>query len=259
MKKLFLLHLTFCCISSANFHAQTAAFSVDTNAGCVPVCVSFTDMSMNAVSWAWDFGDASTSTSQNPFHCYTNAGTYTVTLVATFPNSSTDTATAIITSYPRPTASFTWVNTGGTTIAFTDQSIGAAAWEWSFGDANTSTLQNPAHTYASPGNYFVSMGIYNAFGCYSSDTSYIVITGIQEQPINFNWVIYPNPARENQVTIHCESLFHGPELLRIENSLGQVVLQQEVTGSSDIQIGFLPAGIYLVAIGEDTPRKLMVQ
>lgn len=44
--------------------------------------VNFTDMSSDATSWMWNFGDGGTSTDQNPMHTYTTAGTYTVTQTA---------------------------------------------------------------------------------------------------------------------------------------------------------------------------------
>jgi PKD repeat protein len=54
--------------------------------------VTFTDLSANAATWAWTFGDAGTSNIANPVHVYTTAGTYTVELTVT--NSiSTDTET----------------------------------------------------------------------------------------------------------------------------------------------------------------------
>lgn len=40
----------------------------------------FRDISVGAVSWAWDFGDGSVSTQQNPNHTYANEGTYRVAL-----------------------------------------------------------------------------------------------------------------------------------------------------------------------------------
>jgi PKD repeat protein len=40
----------------------------------------FKDISTNAISWEWTFGDGSASTLQNPSHTYANEGTYTVTL-----------------------------------------------------------------------------------------------------------------------------------------------------------------------------------
>ncbi|WP_407357025.1 PKD domain-containing protein [Methanolobus sp. WCC5] len=53
-----------------------AAFTAD--AQCLTV--SFTDMSENATSWKWDFGDDTGSTEQNPVHTYAMNGSYLVTL-----------------------------------------------------------------------------------------------------------------------------------------------------------------------------------
>lgn len=44
--------------------------------------VTFTNTSTDAVSYAWDFGDGSTSTLSDPTHTYDSAGTYTVILIA---------------------------------------------------------------------------------------------------------------------------------------------------------------------------------
>jgi gliding motility-associated-like protein len=45
-----------------------------------PDC-NFTDLSQNAVSWFWDFGDGDTAMSQNPFHKFEKDGTFPVKLV----------------------------------------------------------------------------------------------------------------------------------------------------------------------------------
>jgi len=42
--------------------------------------------SYNPTSWAWDFGDGSTSTQQNPVHSYSTQGTWTVCLTTTDAN-----------------------------------------------------------------------------------------------------------------------------------------------------------------------------
>lgn len=44
--------------------------------------VNFTDASINATEWSWDFGDGNTSNSQNPSHAYVSNGTYEVELTA---------------------------------------------------------------------------------------------------------------------------------------------------------------------------------
>lgn len=65
-------------------YAPVAEFSANTTSGAAPLTVQFTDASTNTpISWAWDFGDNSTSTEQNPVHIYSSAGTYTITLTVT--------------------------------------------------------------------------------------------------------------------------------------------------------------------------------
>ena len=45
-------------------------------------------------------------------------------------------------------------------VNFTDQSIGEiTSWLWDFGDGETSTEQNPSHTYIDPGTYTVSLTV----------------------------------------------------------------------------------------------------
>jgi PKD repeat protein len=56
--------------------------------------VTFTDISVEGdgaiLIWAWDFGDDSTSTEQNPVHTYLRRGNYFVTLVVTDENGMID-------------------------------------------------------------------------------------------------------------------------------------------------------------------------
>ena len=64
---------------------------------------------------------------------------------------------------PAFTASATSTCTG--TVSFTDHSTsGPTSWFWDFGDGNTSTLQNPNHTYTSNGSYDVKLVVSNANG-----------------------------------------------------------------------------------------------
>ncbi len=61
----------------------TADFSSMNNVDCAaPLTVDFNNLSANASSYVWDFGDGSTSTDENPSHTYSNPGVYDVKLVA---------------------------------------------------------------------------------------------------------------------------------------------------------------------------------
>ncbi len=144
-----------------------AAFSGTPTSGCEDLEVTFTDESTGDVdSWLWDFGDDHTSTAQNPTHTYTEGGDYTVSLTVFGEGSDSDTETK--TNYihvdPATVADFSATPTSGGApldVSFTDLSTGTDVdrWSWNFGDpgspSNTSTEQNPSHTYENEGTYTV--------------------------------------------------------------------------------------------------------
>ncbi|MGD0535475.1 MAG: PKD domain-containing protein, partial [Methanoregula sp.] len=63
-------------------------------------------------------------------------------------------------------------------VQFNDTSTGSpTSWNWSFGDGNFSTLQNPVYTYGYTGTFNVSLNATNAFGSNTLlRTNYIVAT-----------------------------------------------------------------------------------
>ncbi|MEN6444390.1 MAG: PKD domain-containing protein [Methanoregula sp.] len=80
--------------------APVADFTGTPTSGNRPLTVQFADASSNnPTSWAWDFGDGTTSVSQNPSKTYASGGTYTVALTATNAGgSNTITKTGYITA-----------------------------------------------------------------------------------------------------------------------------------------------------------------
>lgn len=60
----------------------TANFTADPMLGEIPLTVTFTNTSSGATSYSWNFGNGQSSTLTDPNTIFTNAGTYTVTLVA---------------------------------------------------------------------------------------------------------------------------------------------------------------------------------
>lgn len=82
-----------------------------------------------------------------------------------------------------PVANFqatTTSNCGGFTTTFNDASgNNPSSWFWDFGDGNTSTSQNPTHTFTNTGNYTVILVATNSFG---SDTvvktNYITVNAV---------------------------------------------------------------------------------
>jgi PKD repeat protein len=76
------------------YSTPSASFTATPTSGTAPLSVRFTDTSTGQISaWAWNFGDGTTSTAQNPTHSYASAGTYSVTLTATASSGTKVTAT----------------------------------------------------------------------------------------------------------------------------------------------------------------------
>jgi PKD repeat protein len=69
------------------------------------------------VSWSWDFGDGGTSSSQNPFHTYSSAGSFTATLTVTGSSGQTDSASHTITVNNAPPPSPTVTVVASQTLA----------------------------------------------------------------------------------------------------------------------------------------------
>ncbi|MCU0442088.1 MAG: PKD domain-containing protein [Bacteroidia bacterium] len=95
--------------SSTSLSAPTAAFTSDKTLAYPNKPIQFTNGSINATSFAWNFGDGTTSTLQNPTKTYTQGGTYTVTLTV---NGGASIATQQVTVMPYRGVPYTAANGG---------------------------------------------------------------------------------------------------------------------------------------------------
>ncbi|MDF1673719.1 MAG: PKD domain-containing protein [Vicingaceae bacterium] len=147
--------------------------SPQTETACGIVNINFSNnmTNQNGSTFYWDFGDNTSSTSENPIKEYSQTGIYNVVLTVTSVNGcvKSDQSNVNVTVNPKPVAQFD-ASTYKTTmldpeISFDNYSINANFYEWSFGDGNTSILQNPINTYAAEGVYLVELIAKNTFGC----------------------------------------------------------------------------------------------
>jgi PKD repeat protein len=132
--------------------------------------VSFTNISEDATSYHWDFGDGNTSNEENPTHVYAQGGSYDVVLTAINDCDSVAYSRQIGTGgLPQAAISIIGMTEGCTPfeVLFEDGSQGnISSWEWTFegGTPSTSTEQNPTVIYNEPGTYDVSLKVTNAVG-----------------------------------------------------------------------------------------------
>lgn len=167
----------------------------------------------NIISWLWDFGDGSgTSTQMSPEHIYATHGNYTVTLTVTTFDGCTSSGSQTVYVAALPIASFSAASTCiGTVTSFIDHSYSPTgepitAWNWVFGDPgsggnNLSTLQNPTHTYGSAGVYNVSLTVTSSSGCTS--TTQIPVEVLPAPIAAFSYII--NACDNGSVTFQDQS------------------------------------------------------
>ena len=162
---------------TANFYARPLY-------GEAPLEVQFSNQSMGAVtSVLWNFGDGTPPSSESE-HTYTNPGTYTVSLTVYGPSGS-DTKTKVNYITVGGTASvcqaeFSMSGRGGaqqidvpSEVEFRDRSGSTGtitSWLWDFGDGETSSLEDPSHTYRISGIYTVSLTVTDDNGNISKET-----------------------------------------------------------------------------------------
>ncbi|MBK7886173.1 MAG: PKD domain-containing protein [Bacteroidetes bacterium] len=155
----------------ADFNASAFSGCEDQNS------ILFTNISVGASSYIWDFGDGSSSNATNPSHTYTTPGTYNVKLIASNIFGCQDIAikNSYITIHASPLAQITINQTSACDVAtifqFSASATNISSWQWNFGDGNTSTQQNPSHQYAGAGNYPVTLIVTSPNGCIDTATS----------------------------------------------------------------------------------------
>lgn len=155
------------CVNSAKTAPPTIDFVADVQQHCkVPAQVKFTNLSFNANTYFWDFGNGNTSTQTNPTHFYTQSGTFHVKLVGTNMNGSDSVIKntyIVINPPPSPTATgdtvcenqpATLTATGAGTLSWHNAPIGGV--QYATGASYTTPALQTTQTYyvqdAIPGN-----------------------------------------------------------------------------------------------------------
>ncbi|MEO8764864.1 MAG: PKD domain-containing protein [Ginsengibacter sp.] len=159
-----------------------ALFTADT-LSCPSHPVTFVNNSTGpSLSYAWNFGDGSTSTQPNPVHTYNNAGSYPVSLAITDLYGCTDVISK--TNYIRiaiPKANFKVSDTAGTcpplVVNFTNTSTDYFTPTWNFGDGTTTSSLSPSHFYSTPGTFNAVLTISGPGGCADQKSVQIKVKG----------------------------------------------------------------------------------
>lgn len=165
--------------------APIAAMSASDTTGCEDLLVQFNSNSLETDTQRWHFGNGDSDVDPSVGYLFTEAGDFTVTLIAGANNGCpNDTIAQLIQVWVKPTADFAVEKPetcGVPALAsFTNLSAAFEASDWSFGNGDTSTVANPNFTYANPGLYPVQLIVTTANFC--KDTL-VQIVDIYGQPV----------------------------------------------------------------------------
>jgi len=153
--------------------------------GCPPIDIEFSNLSKPVDSTykiSWDFGDSTTSNSFKPIHSYSKVGVYSVSveLLSPIGCKTFKKFNNLIRIASNPIAEFDFSPNSNITnlnpkVDFTDNSVGATSWNWSFGEQleRYSILKNPTYTFKDTGLHNIRLLITDKNGCTDSITKLI--------------------------------------------------------------------------------------
>ncbi len=153
--------LVACKKNDTPSNKPVAKFSVSGYEEPTPSAITFINISSNASSYLWNFGDGTTSTESNPVHTYAFIGTYLLRLKVTGPDGA-DSTCKLLTIADIPAgnkSSFSYFNEKciGTPVGISFKTVNPAStnivWDFSSGVINVS--RDPIVQFLLPGDYTI--------------------------------------------------------------------------------------------------------
>ncbi|HAS43415.1 MAG TPA: hypothetical protein DCS93_23245 [Microscillaceae bacterium] len=256
--------------------SPTAQFGTNQTVFTNTAPVTFTDQSTAATQWEWDFGNGQTFVGQTPpAQTYTTAGNYQVKLKVTSAGGCVDSLVKTLNvidcnAWNDAIVMRTDTLDIGTTdtLSFSNTATSAVAYQWDFGNGNTSTLANPLQLFTQTGSFNITLTTHNTQGCSATTQRTLVVinsfvVGVAEQ-LKQQIGLFPNPGKQ-QFQLKLPALPAQAEL-QLTNLQGQVVFEKTGLPRSKqsifLNLPKLPAGVYLFQVkwGDDSwTTRLVIQ
>lgn len=231
---------------------NTQRISDETTTICAGDELTFEVTENSTSHFIWDYNLTQTSViADNNSHQltleFTQAGTYNIQVVefnSILCAGDTIPFTVIVDEYPSPDFI---ANTIDYQVDFTNNTTNGFTYEWDFGDGQTSTDNQPTHTYLENGDYEVTLTAYSENGCESTYTETVSISvslaDINNNEFNFQLI---NPI-ENQLQITSNQDF---SVLAVYDINGKMMITptQAQQQSFIYDTGEWENGVYLIQI-----------
>ncbi len=150
--------------------------------GCPPAELSFINLSSpidETYDIQWDFGDGSRDSAISPIHTFESPGLYDINIEITSPigcyKSRVFRDWIFIDSLPIADFSFSPDKASNfePEVVFTDKSIRAAQWEWTFDQYGSTILQNPVFVFPDTGLMEIQLVVTHLYGCVDTMIQYV--------------------------------------------------------------------------------------
>jgi uncharacterized repeat protein (TIGR01451 family) len=194
---------------------------------------------------------------------YSTAGTYRDTLRNANSQGCDSIIVTNLTIKNLPDVNFT-KSINNNTVVFTAPN-GNDSYTWTFGDGNSSSIQNPTHTYQSIGNYNITLqSTLNSCSNSKSDSVSIISTAIKN---NISFVdkieVYPNPT-DRFLTIYIKSNKTADFSLILTSLDGKIIYEKftenTIHVNEKIDMSQVATGMYFLKViskGEQAIIKIL--
>ena len=231
-------------------------FTTSVEESCIGSAIVFTDASRGTKdSYSWDFGRGATpryAETEGPHSVtYGSNGPKSVSLVLN--DLDVVVKDSIVHIVREPRAKFSH-SINFKTVSFKNTSQYASVYMWDFGDGVKVTQPEPTHAYALSGDYLVELIAINHI-CPNDTVQKLVqirITGIEDQALETDISMYPNPASD-KLHVTMTDAPSGQILAEIISLTGQIVhkdIQNVQAGILDTEIDLseLNPGVYILKL-----------
>lgn len=206
-----------------------------------------TDDEGGELTYLWDFGDTTVSSSKTAVHTYTAEGVYTVKLTVTdgagnkaslellavieepgieFPTAVIDTDSVVIV-----TTAGTGVEFDGSRSVNASGSAAGLTYAWDFGDGTTGTGSVETHSYASGGTYFVKLTVTDASENTDSALVGVVVEELPTAHVRVNGTVVSGLTVKSGVSVTFDGSLSGDTDGTIEMYVWSVNGQRKLSGA----------------------------
>ena len=204
----------------------------------------------NIASFIWDLGDDNSEEvfDNSPLnHTYSDAGIYTISMIATSDNGCVDTTEKQLEVFENPEATF---EQDGQILEASE----GFAYQWYLDGAVIPSSQGgdeKVFEVIETGSYQVE--VFNALGC-SSISVAVIVNDLDNESLAQDLIVYPNPFKDGEnVLIQLENEYHGKVVLKVVDNLGRIIKVVEEVKSSDkfkhsLDFDSMPQGIYNIQV-----------